>query len=223
MKHLLLYLVLGLWATACQGQPRPGTPATTMNDQPNQALPQTPVTVPPGMAVATLGNGCFWCTEAVFDELRGVQSATSGYSGGAVKNPSYKEVCTGRTGHAEALQIIYDPKVVSFEKLLEVFWQTHDPTTLNRQGADVGTQYRSAIFYHNEEQRKIAEDLKKKLDASGAFNSPIVTEITPFANFYPAEDYHQEYYKLNGEAPYCQFVVRPKVEKFRKVFKEDLK
>jgi len=194
-----------------------------MNDQPNQVLPQTPVTVPPGMAVATLGNGCFWCTEAVFDELRGVQSATSGYSGGAVKNPSYKEVCTGRTGHAEALQIIYDPKVVSFEKLLEVFWQTHDPTTLNRQGADVGTQYRSAIFYHNEEQRKIAEDLKKKLDASGAFNSPIVTEITPFANFYPAEDYHQEYYKLNGEAPYCQFVVRPKVEKFRKVFKEDLK
>lgn len=225
MKHLLLYLVLGLWATACQGQTRPAPTAKTMNDQPNQtqSLPQTPVTVPPGMAVATLGNGCFWCTEAVFDELRGVQSATSGYSGGAVKNPSYKEVCTGRTGHAEALQIIYDPKVVSFEKLLEVFWQTHDPTTLNRQGADVGTQYRSAIFYHNEEQRKIAEDLKKKLDAAGAYSDPIVTEITPFANFYPAEDYHQEYYKLNGEAPYCQFVVRPKVEKFRKVFKEDLK
>jgi peptide-methionine (S)-S-oxide reductase len=140
-----------------------------------------------------------------------------------VKNPAYREVCTGRTGHAEALNIVYDPKVISFEKLLEVFWQTHDPTTLNRQGADVGTQYRSSIFYHSAEQQKLAEEYKKKLDASGAFDGKIVTEIVPFANFYPAEDYHQDYFKLNGDAPYCQFVVRPKVEKFRKVFAADLK
>jgi peptide-methionine (S)-S-oxide reductase len=220
MKNLFLSLGLGFLALSCQGQAGSGT-AKTMTDE--KTIPTTTVQVPPGMAVATFGNGCFWCTEAVFEELKGVQSATSGYSGGHVKNPAYREVGTGRTGHAEVLQIIYDPKVVSFEKLLEVFWQTHDPTTLNRQGADVGTQYRSAIFYHTEEQRKLAAEYKQKLDAAKAFDGPIVTEITPFSNFYVAEDYHQEYFKLNGDAPYCQFVVRPKVEKFRKVFAADLK
>lgn len=227
MKHLLLYLVVAMWATACQGQPasqpKASVASASMTETANKALPQTPVQLPPGMAVATFGNGCFWCTEAVFAELKGVVSATSGYSGGFVKNPAYREVCAGRTGHAEVLQIVYDPKQVSFDKLLEVFWQTHDPTTLNRQGADVGTQYRSAVFYHTDEQRQVAEAYKQRLDAAKAFSAPIVTEITAFSNFYPAEDYHQEYFKLNGDAPYCQFVVRPKLEKFRKVFAADLK
>lgn len=172
---------------------------------------------------ATFGNGCFWCTEAIFQDLKGVLEVTSGYSGGKVKNPSYREVCSGLTGHAEALHILYDPTVISFDELLEVFWKTHDPTTLNRQGNDVGTQYRSVIFYHNELQKDLAEKYKKELDASGAFANPIVTEITAFEKFYPAEDYHQEYYNLNGEEPYCRFVIAPKVEKFRKVFKEKLK
>lgn len=172
---------------------------------------------------ATFGTGCFWCTEAVFQELRGVLKVKSGYSGGAVKDPSYEEVCTGATGHAECLQIIYDPKVISFDELLEVFWEAHDPTTLNRQGNDVGTQYRSVIFYHNAEQKRKAEEYKIKLDKSGAYNSPIVTEITPFSNFYVAEDYHQDYFRLHGNQPYCSFVIRPKVEKFEKVFKNKLK
>ena len=172
---------------------------------------------------ATFGNGCFWCTEAVFQELKGVLKVTSGYSGGTVKNPTYKEVCTGLTGHAECLQIIYDPSVISFEELLEVFWKTHDPTTLNRQGNDAGTQYRSVIFYHNEKQKQLAEHYKKELDDARVFDKPIVTEITAFDVFYPAENYHQEYYNRNGQEPYCQYVIRPKVEKFRKVFREKLK
>ncbi len=171
---------------------------------------------------ATFAAGCFWCVEAIFQNVKGVHSVTSGYTGGHVANPSYEEVCTGATGHAEASQIVYDPSVVSYADLLEVFWQTHDPTTMNRQGNDVGTQYRSAIFYHNEEQRRLAEEYKKRLDASGAFSSPIVTEITPYAKFYKAEDYHQNYYNLHGNQPYCQIVIRPKLEKFRKVFKEKL-
>ncbi|WP_207510808.1 peptide-methionine (S)-S-oxide reductase MsrA [Longitalea luteola] len=172
---------------------------------------------------ATFGNGCFWCTEAIFQQLDGVISATSGYSGGHVDNPSYKEVCTGNTGHAEVLQIVYDPKKISFDELLEVFWQTHDPTTLNRQGNDVGTQYRSVIFYHNNEQKEKAEKYKVELDKSGAFNNPIVTEISPFTKFYRAENYHQDYYNQNGSQPYCNIVIRPKVEKFKKVFKSKLK
>jgi peptide-methionine (S)-S-oxide reductase len=172
---------------------------------------------------ATFGTGCFWCTEAVFQELKGVLKVTSGYSGGTVKNPSYEEVCSGETGHAECLQIIYDPKVISFDELLEVFWEAHDPTTLNRQGNDVGTQYRSVIFYHNENQKKKAEEYKLKLDKSGAYNNPIVTEITSFTQFYAAENYHQDYYRLHGNQPYCSFVIRPKVEKFEKVFKNKLK
>lgn len=175
------------------------------------------------MEIATFGNGCFWCTEAIFQELKGVSKAVSGYMGGAVKNPTYKEVCSGTTGHAEVLQITYDPAAITFDELLEVFWKTHDPTTLNRQGNDVGTQYRSAVFYHNDEQKKIAEDYKIKLDASGAWSDPIVTEITAAEIFYPAEDYHQEYFNHNGSQPYCSFVIRPKVEKFKKVFADKLK
>lgn len=175
------------------------------------------------MDTATFGNGCFWCTEAIFQNLKGVYSAISGYSGGHVKNPTYKDVCAGITGHAEVLQIVYDPNVISFEELLEVFWKTHDPTTLNRQGNDIGTQYRSSIFYHNEQQKQLAESYKKKLDASGAFVKPIVTEIVPFTEFYRAENYHQDYFSLNGSEPYCTYVIQPKVDKFKEVFKDKLK
>lgn len=178
---------------------------------------------PEGLELATFGSGCFWCTEAVFQQLKGVHSVVSGYSGGHVKDPSYEEVCFGTTGHAEVIQVAYDPKVVSYADLLEVFWKTHDPTTPNRQGNDVGTQYRSAIFYHTDEQRKEAEHYKKKLDESAAFRAPVVTEITKFANFYPAEDYHQNYYQDNPRQGYCSAIIRPKVEKFRKVFHEKLK
>ena len=172
---------------------------------------------------ATFGTGCFWCTEAIFQELEGVTKVTSGYSGGHVPNPTYKEVCTGTTGHAECIQVEFDPSKISYDELLEAFWKSHDPTTLNRQGNDIGTQYRSAIFYHNEEQKETAEKYKAELDASGAFDKPIVTEISPFTIFYRAEAYHQDYYNENGSQPYCTFVIRPKLEKFRKVFKEKLK
>lgn len=173
---------------------------------------------------ATFGTGCFWCTEAIFKELEGVLSVTSGYSGGIVANPTYKEVCTGETGHAECVQVVFDPSKISFDELLEVFWQVHDPTTLNRQGADVGTQYRSAVFYHNDEQKQKAEKYKTELDKSGAFNNPIVTEITKFDKFYSAEGYHQDYYANNSNTnPYCSIVIRPKLEKFEKVFKKKLK
>lgn len=175
------------------------------------------------MDTATLGNGCFWCTEAVFQDLKGVVSVASGYSGGHTENPNYKEVCSGNTGHAECLQIVFDPSVISYEELLEVFWKTHDPTTLNRQGNDIGTQYRSVIFYHSEEQKKIAVTYKEQLIRSMAFAKPIVTLIEPFEKFYKAEDYHQNYFNLNGNVPYCQYVVAPKVEKFKKEFKAKLK
>jgi peptide-methionine (S)-S-oxide reductase len=172
---------------------------------------------------ATFGTGCFWCTEAIFQQLDGVIKSTSGYSGGHVNNPSYKEVCTGTTGHAEVIQVVFDPKKISYDELLEVFWKTHDPTTLNRQGNDVGTQYRSVIFYHDNEQKEKAEKYKGELDKSGAFNDPIVTEIAPYSKFYAAENYHQDYFNENGSQPYCNFVIRPKVEKFQKVFKDKLK
>jgi peptide-methionine (S)-S-oxide reductase len=175
------------------------------------------------MDTITLGAGCFWCVEAIYSDLKGVESVISGFSGGTIKNPSYKEVCTERTGHAEVCQLTYNPTVISFKEILEVFWQTHDPTTLNRQGADVGTRYRSAIFYHTDEQKQIAKEYLQVLNNEKAFENPIVTEITAFTNFYPAEDYHQDYFELNGEQPYCTAVVRPKVEKFRKIFKEKLK
>jgi peptide-methionine (S)-S-oxide reductase len=172
---------------------------------------------------ATFGTGCFWCTEAIFQQLEGVEKVTSGYSGGTVVNPTYEQVCSKTTGHAECLNILYDPAKISFDELLEVFWQVHDPTTLNRQGADVGTQYRSVVFYHNEEQRAKTAKYKAELDKSGAFANPIVTTLEPFAVFYPAEAYHQNYYNDNGDQGYCQFVIRPKVEKFEKVFKSKLK
>jgi peptide-methionine (S)-S-oxide reductase len=175
------------------------------------------------MEIATFGNGCFWCTEAVFQQLKGVEKVESGYAGGHVENPTYEQVCSATTGHAEVLQITFDPAVISYEELLRVFWETHDPTTLNRQGNDVGPQYRSIIFYHSEEQKQLAEKYKLVLDESGAFDDPIVTTIEPLTNYYPAEKYHQDYFLRNGSQPYCAFVVRPKVEKFRKVFKDKLK
>ncbi len=173
--------------------------------------------------LATFGGGCFWCTEAVFLSVKGVSHVESGYAGGTVKNPSYKEVCTGLTGHAEVTRITFDPAVVSYEELLEIFWNTHDPTTLNKQGADEGTQYRSVVFYHDEAQKKTAEQYKSQLEASKVFPSRIVTEISPLTNYYPAEDYHQNYFALNPNAGYCQYVIRPKVEKFRKQFQKKLK
>ncbi|MFY8127267.1 MAG: peptide-methionine (S)-S-oxide reductase MsrA, partial [Chitinophagaceae bacterium] len=189
----------------------------------NQNIPTTTVNIPQGMEIATFGNGCFWCTEAIFQRLKGVQSVTSGYSGGFVQNPSYEQVCEKNTGHAEVLQIIYNPKEITFDELLEVFWKTHDPTTLNQQGADIGPQYRSVIFYHNEEQKAKAEKYKTELDAVKAFNNPIVTAIESFTNFYSAEGYHQNFYNNNPNQGYCRMVVRPKVEKFEKVFKSKLK
>ncbi len=175
------------------------------------------------MDTATFGAGCFWCLEAQFQMLDGVQSVSSGFSGGTVKNPAYREVCNGTTGHAEVCQIIYNPSKISYDELLAAFWQSHDPTQLNRQGNDVGTQYRSVIYYHNEEQKTLAENYKKQLNASGAWTKPIVTEISPVGPFYKAEDYHQNYFNQNGSESYCQFVIQPKVEKFRKVFKDKLK
>jgi len=168
--------------------------------------------------VATLGGGCFWCLEAVYNELDGVVQVESGYAGGAVANPSYREVCTGATGHAEVVQVTFDPHVVTFNEILRVFFSIHDPTTLNRQGADVGTQYRSAIFYHSPEQKALAEEMIRELEAAGIWNGPIVTEVIPFETFYRAEDYHQEYYQRNLTQPYCQVVITPKMAKFRQEY-----
>ncbi|MBI5669983.1 MAG: peptide-methionine (S)-S-oxide reductase MsrA [Chloroflexi bacterium] len=173
--------------------------------------------------VATLGGGCFWCLEAVYDQLQGVTDVVSGYAGGHVKNPSYQAVSTGRTGHAEVVQIRFDPKIVSFSDILDVFFTIHDPTTLNRQGADVGPQYRSAIFYHTPEQKAIAEQKIKELNSAQLWPTPIVTEVTPISNYSPAEDYHQEYFANNPNQGYCQFVIAPKVAKFRKQYFERLK
>ena len=171
---------------------------------------------------ATLGAGCFWCVEAVFQTLKGVCGARSGYAGGTVHNPTYRQVCSETTGHAEVVQVAFDPDIVSFAELLEVFWRTHDPTTLNRQGADVGSQYRSAIFHHGDEQKIIAEKSRDEADASGIWPDPIVTEITPFTNFYEAEDYHQNFYLLNPDQPYCRVVIDPKIGKFKEEFRSIL-
>lgn len=223
MKQSLLFwgsktIPLLIWMAGVL--PACGQPAVTKKNK----FPMTTPAFAGKTDTATFANGCFWCTEAIFEELDGVISAVSGYTGGVTKNPTYKEVCSGSTGHAECIQITYDPQRISFDELLEVFWKTHDPTTLNRQGNDVGTQYRSGIFYHNEEQRQKAEAYKVALDRSGAWNGPIVTEISPFTVFYSAEDYHQQYMEVNGNSnPYCQFVIQPKLDKFRKVFGEKLK
>lgn len=175
------------------------------------------------MEHATFGSGCFWCTEAIFEQLKGVESAKSGYSGGLTENPTYKEICTGETGHAEVIQVTFNPEIISYKELLEVFWQTHDPTTLNKQGGDVGTQYRSVIFYHNQDQKEIAELFKNKLEQAKIYDNSIVTEISEYSTFYVAENYHQDYYNSNKAQPYCSFVITPKMEKFKKVFKDKLK
>ena len=179
--------------------------------------------MPIQLETATLGAGCFWCVEAIFQELNGVQQVVSGYAGGTVENPTYQQVCSETTGHAEAVQITFQPQVISFEDLLYVFWRTHDPTTLNRQGADVGTQYRSVIFYHDETQKAIAEKSRQETDASGLWTNPIVTEVVPYREFYGAEAYHQNYHRLNPDQPYCQLVINPKVRKFKKEFGDGLK
>lgn len=198
--------------------------AKTMNTDKTSSSASNKADVPAGFDTATLGTGCFWCTEAIFEQLEGVQSVVSGYSGGHVDNPTYQDVGTGQSGHAECVQIVYDTSKITFDELLEVFWQVHDPTTLNRQGADVGPQYRSVIFYHNNDQKQKAEQIKKELNNAGVFNNPIVTTVEPFEVFYPAEDYHQEYYANNkNKNPYCQIVIRPKLEKFKKVFADRLK
>lgn len=211
MKTLSIYTIcLGLVMAACASKKSQSPVKETVISNQNTDT-------------ATFANGCFWCTEALFQEVEGVMKVTSGYSGGTVANPTYEQVSDGTTGHAECLQIIYDSSKVSFEDLLGMFWQSHDPTTLNRQGNDVGTQYRSVVFYHNEQQHRLAEKYLKLLDSSGAFSKPIVTKVEPFIHFYPAENYHQNYYLRNGHDPYCQFIIRPKLEKFRKVFKDKLK
>ena len=216
----LIFLSLFAFAASndwnCQLPPQPAEVQQKLTHSPSQSKNMKTDT-------ATFANGCFWCTEAIFQQLKGVLQVTSGYTGGTVKNPSYEAVCSGKTGHAECLQIVYDPALISFDELLEVFWETHDPTTLNRQGNDVGTQYRSAVFYHNATQQQTASKYKDQLNASGAFSAPIVTEISPFEEFFPAENYHQNYYNTHGSQPYCYFVIRPKLEKFQKVFKKKLK
>jgi peptide-methionine (S)-S-oxide reductase len=178
---------------------------------------------PAGTRKATFGGGCFWCTEAVFLQLKGVVSVVSGYCGGGIERPTYEQICSGRTGHAEVVRIVYDPAVISYPELLAVFWKTHDPTTPNRQGNDVGTQYRSVVFYETDEERRQAEQAKHDLEAAGIFGEPIVTEIVPAADFYPAEDYHQDYFNRNPRQPYCQAVIPPKLAKLRQAFADRLK
>ena len=173
--------------------------------------------------VAILGAGCFWCVEAVFEELQGVESVESGYTGGTVEDPTYKQICTGNTGHAEVARITFNPSVLTFKEVLEVFWKTHDPTTLNRQGADVGTQYRSAVFYLSESQKEAAEHYKQRLNESGAYTAPVITEITKAGKYYPAENYHQDYFLQNPDQGYCRYVIQPKLEKFRAAFADKLK
>ena len=175
------------------------------------------------MEQATFGAGCFWCVEAVFQNLKGVEKVVSGYAGGRNRNPTYKEVCSGLTGHAEVIDITFDPTIITYKELLEIFWKTHDSTTLNRQGADAGTQYRSVIYYHNDEQKQLADDYKKKLNDGHAFPDPVVTEITAAPEFFAAENYHQNYFNLHGHEPYCQFVARPKVDKVKALFGDKLK
>jgi peptide-methionine (S)-S-oxide reductase len=217
-KFLYVVAFLGFFFNACGQKKSSTTSKTTTNS--NQI---TETSKMENLKIATFGAGCFWCVEAVYQQLDGVEKVVSGYAGGKIDNPSYKDVCSGTTGHAEVCQIYYDPKKITFEELLEAFWASHDPTTLNKQGADVGTQYRSVVFYSDENQKQVTEEFKKKLNDAKAFKNPIVTEISPLPKFFVAEDYHQNYYNLNGEAPYCQYVVRPKLDKFRKVFAEKLK
>lgn len=213
---LHLFILLLTFVTACGQRNSQKKITQTTNSMTNEVNNNE-------LDTALFGAGCFWCVEAMFQRLDGVVKVESGYAGGHMVSPTYKDVCTGTTGHAEVCRITFDPKKVSYETLLSIFWQTHDPTTLNRQGNDVGTQYRSAIFYYNDIQMQLAEKYKSELNASGAFSNPIVTEITAINNYYSAEDYHQNYYNQNSEQSYCQFVIAPKVEKLEKVFKDKLK
>jgi len=210
MKIAFIFLI-GLLATI------PSELKSSMSQNTNSKMKDT------GSKTVVFAGGCFWCTEAIFNELKGVQKVVSGYSGGKIANPTYEQVCTGRTGHAECTQITYDPTKITFAELLEVFWMTHDPTTLNRQGADSGTQYRSAIFYTDEDQKLEAIAYKAKLEKEKIWSDPIVTEITKFEKFYPAENYHQEYYQSNPNQGYCRIVITPKIEKFKKIFADKLK
>ena len=223
LKVLFISVMSFAGMTSCAQKDNSVKPKKDSKMNASTSLSKDPGSAPLTLDTATFGTGCFWCTEAIFQQLDGVEKVTSGYSGGTVANPTYEEVCSKTTGHAECLNIVYDPKKISFDELLEIFWQVHDPTTLNRQGADVGPQYRSVIFWHNEEQRAKASKYKTELDKSGAFDKPIVTTLEKFTVFYPAEAYHQNYYRNNPGQGYCQFVIRPKVEKFEKVFKNKLK
>ncbi len=219
MKKLIILLAgIGLTLSACEAQTNQKKRVIEKETKEQINMDSTS-----NLEQAIFGAGCFWCVEAVFQRVPGVLKVESGYSGGSIKNPTYREICSGLTGHAEVCRISFDPSKVSFETLLSVFWQTHDPTTLNRQGADVGTQYRSAVFYTNEAQKTSAEKFKADLDNSGAFKDPIVTEISALQNYYPAEDYHQNYYNQNSGQSYCQFVIAPKLEKFEKVFGEQFR
>lgn len=213
---ILLLLMTQLSACAQNGHYEESKTFKTMNESKPTGTNQTE-------AVATFGAGCFWCVEAQFQQLDGVNKVESGYAGGHVANPTYKQVCTGTTGHAEVINVYYDPAKLSYDELLAGFWTSHDPTQLNRQGNDVGTQYRSVIFYHNDEQKAKAEEYKAKLNEEKAYDKPVVTEISPATKFYVAEDYHQNYYNDNNTQPYCMFVVKPKLDKFQKVFKDKLK
>ncbi len=220
MNKLILFLLLTNVNVSCKQRE---TEQKNLSGEKVTISESTTNTTNKSMDTATFGAGCFWCVEAQFQILDGVNSVSSGFSGGTVKNPAYREVCNGTTGHAEVCQIAYDPTKISYDELLAAFWQSHDPTQLNRQGNDIGTQYRSVIYYHNEEQKRLAEKYKKELNTSGAFEKPIVTEISAIGPFYKAEDYHQNYFNQNGSESYCQFVIQPKVEKFKKVFKNKLK
>lgn len=217
LKFFALASLLFIGLQAC-GQSESKSPSASPKE-----LPQTSMETPEGLEVATFGGGCFWCVEAVYEEVQGVQSVVSGYSGGHVANPSYEAICTGKTGHAEVAQIYFDPDQVSYATLLEIFWQTHNPTTLNRQGNDVGPQYRSAIFYHNEKQKEVAEKSLEAAEEAQLWPNPIVTEITAFQNFYEAEEKHQDFYAENPNYGYCIGVIRPKMEKFYKIFDDKLK
>ncbi|PHR74658.1 MAG: peptide-methionine (S)-S-oxide reductase [Lutibacter sp.] len=213
MKHLGI-VILGLVMMSC---------TTQAQKQEKKSVKEEIVMNTDNMELATFGGGCFWCTEAIFEQLEGVQKVESGYSGGHIKNPSYNAVTTGKTGHAEVIHIAFDPTILSFNELLDIFFNTHNPTTLNRQGADRGTQYRSAVFYHNDSQKDAANEMINALDKSGAFEDKIVTEVTAFDVFYVADNYHQDYYNNNKNQGYCQVVINPKLEKFQKMYKEKLK
>lgn len=219
MKQNILLLLSLLFSFSSCGNDE----ATLQNDSVFKKMTSTNNSTNKMIDTLTIGGGCFWCVEAQLQQLKGVLTVTSGYAGGSNKNPTYKEVCTGLTGHAEVIQVTFDNSIISIDEMLAAFWQAHDPTQLNRQGNDVGTQYRSVIFYRNDEQKKIAEDYKKKLNDEKVYDNPVVTEISPLSIFYAAENYHQNYYNENATQGYCQFVIAPKLEKFKKVFKDKLK